>query len=507
MKFNNFKCRIVVTIFLAMVLLYIYAESLFILGYQWYRAEEYWRYFVFPVCLYLMWHDRRRLLNIEVVPSYWSGIPFLVLGCFSFIVWNITTIDVSIEIGIVLLTLGISLLFYGCKVTAQTWIFICYLLIATSVTDRLMGFIAIYLQNISAIVSTGFLNATAWPVLLSERTIRLPYGFLEVAKSCSGTAQLTALIALSIPLGYVRHNSFLVRAILVVITLPITIFFNSFRIVLIAIWNYNGMHTLVHGPNDILKLPIIFPFAVLMVYGVSVFLERFENSNPSFSSETNSLSGSNNPKKILPGAYPLGIACGLLAATFGTIIYFYPKPVSFPFQKQDIPLSFSGWSGQDIDIKESGYFLGNPDFLIKRYFTSANGVHVELQITYFKAQTVAKRITTQYYKPICGDVKPIVVTLKDSRKITLKKETCISAKNNFSKLSWFVSEGKVYYNGNELRKNLIRRIFKDRRNNAAFVTLAVWAKNDGYSYSDTTDELLNNVVDDFYPFIETFLSF
>jgi EpsI family protein len=504
MKFIHDKIRIAATIFLGILLLFVFAESLFVLGYQWFRTEDYWRFFIFPISVYLLWYERRRLLNIDVSPSYWYGISLFALGCISFLVWNITTIDLSIEIGIVLLALGTILLLYGIKAASITWVFVCYFLIATSLTDRGMSFIAIYFQNISAILSSSFLNATAWPVLCVERSIRLPHGILEVARACSGTAQLTALIAFAIPLGYFRQSNFWLRIILVMATFPITIFFNTLRIVLIAIWNYNGMHELVHGPNDILKLPIIFPFALLMVYGVSVFLERFEKKQNTVKKVVAS-SDSGNFAKFLPEALPLGIAISLLLVAFGAILYYHPKPVFLPTLQHEMPLTFNGWTGSDINNQTGGTFLGKPDYELNRRYLSNEGDEVDLQIAYFNDQSVSKRITTQYSKVYCREELPIVITLNDLEKVTMKVAMCTSNNRSFVQISWFVSDGKVYYNGSKLRKAQILKLLKTRKNNAAFVTLTISSLKNVFLLENTNGEQINKIVNEFYPFIDSFL--
>ncbi|MDD5673872.1 MAG: exosortase/archaeosortase family protein, partial [Chitinivibrionales bacterium] len=373
---------------------YIAGDGLVVLISQWMRFDEYWRFLIVPISLYLLWLKKDELKIVAVKPALLPGALITLIGCLGYIAWKITFVDFCLELGLFFLVAGCCILVLGLQLTRHVLLPLLYLLFMTSLVERVMGFISIYLQHISAIFSTGVLNASGWTIIRQGRFLRLPSMVLEIAAACSGTKQLTALMAFAVPLAFLRHRLFWTKTVLVFMALPIAVFFNIVRIILIVMWNYNTPQQYVHGPHDILLIPVIYPFALLILYLCSIFLNKFEKIKTARTALPHLVSGSGETRRSFLFA-PLLIALLLLAGSLASVFLLSPRPVYLTHSLSDFPLVMNGWTGKSSPEKTISFYLGKPDAELNRTYSDPAGNEVKLYIAYFADQNTGKRIFSE----------------------------------------------------------------------------------------------------------------
>ncbi len=240
-----------------------------------------WQFLIFPISIYMA-VQKRPLQSEGKNNHYWLGVVCACFASLSYLIGKTFLIDFAIEIGFLFFIAQMTILWKGLPYFRSIiWPF-GYLLLTTSIFTRLIEYILSALQITSAILTQVILSPIGFPVLRSENFLKLPSMVLEVASVCSGANQLTALLSFAIPLAYFKLNSNLLRAIVVFAVLPISVFFNSLRIALIAVWNYHQTQAYIHGPKDILLIPIIFPFAIILIFICTYLFKRFFEKDKSF---------------------------------------------------------------------------------------------------------------------------------------------------------------------------------------------------------------------------------
>jgi exosortase len=480
------------------MLAYLYYDGLSILIRQWVRLGEQWRLLIPVVSIFFAWTKRKEILAIAAQPNRFVGGIVFFAGCLAYAVWKITIIDFIIEIGLVILTLGVCLLLLGTRHTRILLFPVSYLILATSLVGRVMDFLSTYLQHISAFLSEHFLNLAGWTVIRNGRFLRLPHMVLEIAAACSGTSQLTALVAFAAPVAFLRHRSWPLRCILIGLTLPIAIFFNSIRIVLIAIWNFNSPQAYLHGPNDILLIPIIYPFALLMLYLCSLFLDRFEIATK----QPSKMAENKNPKKSAASnaaIMPWIIAIATLAVTFVSVSVFATRAGSL--SRPDFPYKIDDWVGKDLGTSDVSFYLGSPDLIINRTFLNGEGTKVNLFIAYFANQNTGKRVMSAESKLIGRSTEPFVIH-SDSLPAVMVNESIIGAANvNSASVYWYFFNGTAYNSIPAMRRAMALSTFQKRGNSCTFALISTRFIQDDFEDKAHLNIILSRFAGKVFPFI------
>ena len=130
---------------------------------------------------------------------------------------------------------------------------IAYLLFTVPFWDNLTKRLDLPFQNFTALISIHLMQFIGMPAYRQSLYIELPNVTLEVAKECSGTNNLIAIIAIAIPLAYLNLRSWPRRLLLICGGVVITILMNGLRVALIGFFAYHGFSKVLHGPYHIFQ--------------------------------------------------------------------------------------------------------------------------------------------------------------------------------------------------------------------------------------------------------------
>ncbi len=247
------------------------SDAAFHFVFQWERVGT-WRYLLLPVAAYMVWVERGRLRAPSESANLAAGVPLLALGALMHFAGHVSTVEILVESAAMLWLVGLGFVLLGTRRAAVFSWPIIYVYFMISVAARYVPDMAIHMQRVSAAAATAWMNLMGWPVLRQGLVLSLPGRPLRIAYWCSGANQLVSLLALAVPIALVRHRNVLSRVVVVLSTIPTALFFNTLRIVLIALWNYNEPRQSLHGPHEIFLIPVIHPFAIAVLVGVSVLM-------------------------------------------------------------------------------------------------------------------------------------------------------------------------------------------------------------------------------------------
>jgi EpsI family protein len=459
---------LVPAILAAFLLSYIYFDGLSVLVIQWLRLDEYWRFLIVPVSLFFIWNKRKELQSTPVEPSIITGIAIIVPGCVAYLLWKIIFIDFFIEIGLFLIALGFISLLFGNRLTRLFLLPLGYLVLMTSIVERILAPITILMQYASAMATSVFMNNLGWEVIRDGRMLRLPGTILEVASECSGVGQLTALIAFAIPLGVLMLRSFFPRMLLLLTTIPLALLVNTIRIILICAWNYDSLKTAIHGPHEILRMPFIYPLALVFMYLFALFLSRFENRRKnSVAAEAKDA----QPVQSTLLVRALYGAAAFLAITLGCSLFMSPGNVHFVHSLAGFPKEIGAWKGDDVKESSVGFYFGRPDEAISRFYRGPLDETVSLYIARFDRQSVRKRVSS-VQSPLFAEDERITSIESGHGLFFPARLTGSKTNRKMTTLSWFSIDADTYPALGGLRKKIaLNGLFK-KRNDAALVAIS-----------------------------------
>jgi len=228
----------------------------------------------------LLLYGKEIFRNVRYHP--WAGVPLIALGSVVYFAVRICSDSLG-EYGhltaaaaaIVVAWLGGFLLFYGPRCAKAALFPLSFLILAVPLPPAVVAQVQAFLQRSSAEVAHILFKITGTPVFRDGLTFSLPGLNIEVAQECSGIRSSIALLITALLLDYLFLRSHWRRLILVLVTVPIAVFKNAFRITTLA-WlgafvSKDYIHGSLHhrgGPLfSLISLALLFPVLWLLWRG------------------------------------------------------------------------------------------------------------------------------------------------------------------------------------------------------------------------------------------------
>lgn len=379
--------------FLTLSLFAAYFDTFVKLVKGWANYEQAHTAILLAISFYLLWTERKRLKRLTPRPALKTGSLITLVGCLMLIAGKLSNTFLLQHISLPVTITGITILVGGFSYVAVAWLPIVYLFFVFGLFDEILGSISIYLQYAAAWTASGLLELTGIPVVLKGLIIKLPHISLEVERGCSGQKHILALLALAVPIVYLRLRGWLPRILLIVIAFFIGVFGNGVRIAVIGLWSINHPNS-IHGPYDIFYVSFIFFFGTILFLFVIWIAENLWPRKQRKDSSINT----DQPHPIGPKTQLslMGFGAGIiiLCATVLFIQLWRPNHVILRKPLQSLPPNVGEWSGRDIAGHDSPLKNTNPDSLLYREYVNNAGKQIGLNIAYFETQNEQKRIVS-----------------------------------------------------------------------------------------------------------------
>ena len=219
-----------VSLLIAGFVVFLYHEVLWGLGSDWNNNPDYSHGFLVPfLSAYFIWERWNALSDETPSPSIW-GIGLLSLGLFSLVVGLIGAELYVQRASLIVVLSGLVLLILGWKYLWLLSFPIGFLIFMIPLPAIVVNTIAFPLQLFAAQTATFCLFSLGIPVLREGNLIMLASTTLEVAEACSGLRSLLSLLALGTVYGYFSQDVMWKRWMLVLLSVPIAIIANAFRV-------------------------------------------------------------------------------------------------------------------------------------------------------------------------------------------------------------------------------------------------------------------------------------
>jgi exosortase len=215
---------------LALLVLGLYHKILLRLVEHWYTDPDYSHGFLVPLlALYFVWERRQQLSMLPLTPQK-AGIGLLGLGLLLLVLGSAGAELYLQRTSLIIVIAGLVLLLLGKSYLRALAFPIAFLLFMVPLPAIVVNTIAFPLQLFAAKTAAFCLYNFGIPVLREGNVIALATTTLEVAEACSGIRSLQALLALGTVYAYFTQSSMWKRWTLVLLSIPIAIVANAFRV-------------------------------------------------------------------------------------------------------------------------------------------------------------------------------------------------------------------------------------------------------------------------------------
>ena len=226
---------------------------------SWWHSEYYSHSFLLlPVAVIIIWARRNELREKR---PYQNGIWIFLAGLILYIVGFLRTSNFICAFSLLLVLPGLMLFARGKNGLKAMAFPIC--LLVFMIPFPWLDKVSFWLQSFSARTSAWFVDLIGISVTRTGSQIQLEDTAFEIGVPCSGMHSLIALLALSAIFAYILNGSFKRKMALVILAIPIAIFSNLFRLVLLLLvgnkWGEDAVTGIIHDPLS----PIIFVVAII----------------------------------------------------------------------------------------------------------------------------------------------------------------------------------------------------------------------------------------------------
>lgn len=221
----------------AATFLLLFAEPLYLLARDWWNDPEAGHGLLLaPIAIWLVW---RAGIRAGAAPSRTLGVVLLVGAILLRYVSGLAAELFTMRFSMLLALLGVICFVWGWRQVLHWWLPLTLILLSIPIPAVLTNALAFPLQLQASAMGAALLEFRHVPVHLSGNVILLPGQSLFVTEACSGLRSLTALLALGVLIGglWLRHPA--TRVMLLVLTLPVAVLINAFRVFLTGFLVYN----------------------------------------------------------------------------------------------------------------------------------------------------------------------------------------------------------------------------------------------------------------------------
>lgn len=234
------------------------------------------------ITAYLLWSERKRVFCRRSISPYLgflivvSGILFTFAAQTLAIPFAAGILPDIKMLGILLMAVGGFAALYGFDALRTAAFPFALLLLTLPLPGPLIDRIISFLQSQSTSLTYGLFSLLGVPVYREGFILRMPGVSIEVAKECSGINSSVALLITALLVARETLRTAWRRAILLLITVPLSVLKNAVRIVTLTLLAMYVDPAFLTGPLHHDGGFVFFLIALALVYPIWKLLQRTE---------------------------------------------------------------------------------------------------------------------------------------------------------------------------------------------------------------------------------------
>lgn len=345
-------------------------------------------YFIPLISAWLVWTNRKAVADSIGAPS-WVGVILLAIAGAMTLVGKLTFIYLFQHLAMVVAIAGLVAGIGGVSLLRVTAVPVAFLFFAVPPPFWVITILSWKFQEVSSILGVAMIRMMDIPVFLSGNIIDLGDYKLQVAEACSGLRYLFPFLSLGVMTAYLYKGPLWQRAAIVLSTIPITIFMNSFRIAVTGalVQAYGTQHA--EGALHFFEGWVVFLLCLVALFGVVALLCFISKPRRS---PLNALGAPDlEPTTPSRGANPTPVFIVLLAgvaALIGAARYVSTDSLIIPERAyfSGIPGELPEWRAEVRPMApEVAEVLGADDTIVAD-LTSPEGDFVNIYLAYLDSQ-------------------------------------------------------------------------------------------------------------------------
>lgn len=199
---------------------------------EWAGNEDMGHAFFVPVVAgYIVWNEREKILKAPV-KTCWPAAILIVWGFFQMILGFLGADFFTCRTGFLISAIGVIWTLAGTAVLRSLAFPLFLLLFMIRIPLFVYQQLTFPLQIFASQVATVALETLGVPIVRDGNILELPSQKLQVIEACSGIRSLLSLTFLSLVYAYMFDRRRWMRAALFIVTIPIAIAANAFRVTL-----------------------------------------------------------------------------------------------------------------------------------------------------------------------------------------------------------------------------------------------------------------------------------
>ena len=242
---------------------------------RWSSDPQYSHCFLVPLfSVWLMYH-RRDSMPANGIWPYWAGIVVIALGLVLRLVGTLVFQQFIEGIALIVCLMGFSWFLLGKQGARWAFPAIAFLIFLIPLPYRLQVLLGSPLQRLATLASTFLLQTFGVPAVAENNVILLENTHIGGVEACNGLGMLMTFFALTTAVTLCIRRPLIDRLVVVLSAIPIAIVVNILRITatgLLSVWSSPELARKVY--HDLAGW-FMMPLALLLVFGVIAFLNRF----------------------------------------------------------------------------------------------------------------------------------------------------------------------------------------------------------------------------------------
>jgi len=379
----------------AALTLFVFWEPVARLMKNWLTRPEYSHGLVIPaVSIYLIW-QRRAQLSATSFAGSWVGVAAVLAGTGLWLVGELSAIYAVTQLALVIVIGGVGLSLVGIRGFRPLYIPVLLLLLMIPLPRFLYENFSSQLQLVSSELGVAMLRSFGTSVFLEGNVIDLGHFQMQVVEACDGLRYLFPMMALALVVAYFYRGAVWEKCLIFLVSIPITIVMNSFRIAMIGVFAEYGNTALAEGMLHDLQGWVLFMLSIgaLLLVLRLLTLRRKDIKGFADAFDFGATPGPEvaaAPAAAVPRDTPASFvaAVALVALSAGAAVTMPARAEATPDREFCFlfPMQLGSWSGER-ETMEAIYFdkLQLDDYVLANY-TGPDGMPVNFYLAYYDSQ-------------------------------------------------------------------------------------------------------------------------
>jgi EpsI family protein len=362
------------------------------------------------ISAFLVWSRRHEIMRQPPKPALIAGSIVLAGSILLLLIGQLASVQTLQQLAFVPAVVAIVLLVLGGQHLKLCAGGIVYLLFMVPVWDVLTESLHEPFQHNSAKLGVALMHAIGVPAYRDNTVITLPNVVMEVARECSGVNYLIAVLALALPLSYLRLRGIWRPTVLIASSIAIAAFANGVRVALIGTLAYKDIGSPLHGPFHTLHGLFVSAVGYIVLFAGLHFLQSDSDLPATSTSDADASPAARRSASVPFSALALAVAFAVVGVV---AIGLKPRPVPLPSPLDTLPSRLGAWSIDAFASRNTDTALSiwNADQHLTRTYRSSQGQKVTVDVWYFEVQRQSREVINAKSAELHRTSTPIALTL------------------------------------------------------------------------------------------------